>query len=317
MWISRIGLSTLTVKSGLTSNPELLEDISMKRPSGGATYLLALSLFSLAGALLYFAISLTHLSQKVPEILSAVERVGEDLNPAILEIERIRDTVPAMLEEVAEIRKQIPPILEAVRLIETQIPPILEEVRATRAQLPQALDSLDRASAAAAQVANELKSTRPFIPKILTEMEKTRTAVPPMLDQAAKVIGQARQKAAERTVTGVITGVISAPFSIIGNIGKKLVESVKGDGTAFTEKDIELLNGTISDILATDRANASGEWQNQASGHFGKVTLVSADTKGPQECRTLHIQAWKGTRPILAKEVVLCIDGDGNWRETK
>ncbi len=51
----------------------------MNRARQGATYLLAASLFSLAGALVYFALEISRVSRQIPDILTQVVSSGDTL----------------------------------------------------------------------------------------------------------------------------------------------------------------------------------------------------------------------------------------------
>ena len=44
-----------------------------------ASYLLALSVFSLAGALVYFTVEVTRISRQIPEILVSVEKTSKSI----------------------------------------------------------------------------------------------------------------------------------------------------------------------------------------------------------------------------------------------
>lgn len=265
----------------------------------GASNLLALSIFCLAGALIYFTVSVTRISRHIPNILSGFERASQTIDPVATRVEEIHKMVPEVLIEVAKTREQIPALLEEARLI--------------REQLPHALRSVDKASEAVVLAAREVEAIRPLIPGIINEMEKTRDAVPAMLDQASQVISQAKQEATERSVVGAIKGVVSAPFVIVGDIGKKIFGLVKGDLPPYTEEDIQLLNETIRGMLPLEQINGSKTWTNPETGYSGTVGLKFIDRDEGRECKTFHIQTFENQKLILSEDVTLCLKERGEW----
>lgn len=272
----------------------------------GATYLLALSLFSLAGAIIYFTWELAQVREEIPAILASVEQTSGEIEPVVKEIAAINEQIPPVLSEVTEIRKLVPPMLEEVRLTREQIPAILQESGKIREQVPSVLQESAR--------------IREQIPSILTEVEKSREMVPPTLDRVDQMIANARtvgQESGKGAVTGVITGILAAPFTIVGNIGKNVVGLSDEELKEFSEKDLELLKQAGQEALKSGKVDTSKAWKNPESGYSGKMTLIAIDKSDERECRVIRLQAWKDGSLKKDKEVTLCLNEHQQWEVKK
>ena len=275
-----------------------------------ATYLLALSLFSLAGALVYFTIELANISntisKELPDVLTSVNQTSKAIEPVVKEIGEIRELVPSVLNEVSETRKQIPPILDEVKQVREQIPAILEEVKQVREQIPPVLE--------------EVRQTRPLIPKVLDEVAKTREALPGLLEKGEKVVSGAQkagEKASEGAVTGFFKGIITLPFKIIGGIGQALFsfnEEVKKD---LSESDIEQLKQLSREMLLLEEIGAYKEWKNDSIGYTGKIILKSIEVRNEQPCKTINLKLWEQGKAAADTVTTFCQTPDGNWLELK
>ena len=243
-----------------------------------ASYLFSLSLFALAGSVVYFTYEVVIISKQIPGILLRVDTTSEKLEPIINDVGNIIDLVPPILKEVEAIRKSIPPILKEVEQTRKMIPPILSEVEQTRKQipavlkesaairgeLPAVLASADKASKAVAGVAKQVEATRPLIPEVLKEVETTRESIPGMMDRADGLIEKARvagKEASQGAVTGIFSGIIMAPFSLVADAGRSITGMTEEEAKQLDEKDFELIekaslqllnNGTKGELLALD-----------------------------------------------------------------
>lgn len=286
-----------------------------------ATYLLALSVFSLAVAIIYFTIEVRNVSKQIPAILGAVEQTSNSIEPVLGQVSEIKDLIPPVLNEWTETRKQIPlildevkatrelvpPVLDEVTKIREQVPPILKEVEATRQELPAILDTSNKAI-------KEVAAVRATVPGILDEVKKTRELVPPTLDRVDRMIGDARsagRKASEGAVTGVITGIFAAPFRLVGNIGKSLgLSSAEMQG--LTDEDLEILNDAARN-LASKSVNEVTTWKNPNTGSYGNIKLLKIFEQDNRECRTALFEVWKQGKTRIAKEATFCKNEQGTW----
>jgi uncharacterized protein YoxC/surface antigen len=299
-----------------------------------SSYVLSASLFCLAGALVYFAYEASSISRQIPAILAAVEGTSNEIDPIVKEVAKITDQVPLILDEVAEVRKLVPPILDEVAetrktipsvLAEVEktrlaIPPILGEVQQTRKDLPAVLKTVDTASQSVAMTAREMKAYRPLVPEALKQVELTREAINPALDRVDQLITKAEsagKQASKGAVTGLFTGILTLPFSIVGDVGK----SVAGMGeasTKFSETDIQLFKQARNDMLKSGHLDESREWTNPDTGTKAKLTLMKIYESQNEECRTLKLETWDASKQKdNDKTANFCRDAQGVWKVVK
>ena len=81
-----------------------------------ASYLLSLSLFALAGSIVYFTYETAIISKQIPDILVQIDATTDEIEPILDEIAEITALIPPILIEVKEIHKTIPSILETIIL---------------------------------------------------------------------------------------------------------------------------------------------------------------------------------------------------------
>ena len=254
-----------------------------------ATYTLAVSLFSLAAAFVYFTIGLTRLANQAPAILAGIEKTSKQIEPALTELYKVRELIPPIVTEVTEIRKQIPKILNEVEQVRILVPPILEEV----------------------------KLTREAVPPILVEVKKTREAIPTMLTKADNLInnaGNIGKKSSEGAVSGILTGIIKAPFEAIGGAGKSLFKS---HSNKLTDKDRQLAEEIALRVLSSANIGETQSWNNPDSGSKGVITLKEIKTIDKRQCSiltsTINI---KNSKPIK-ENVTTCLSDDNKWELLK
>ncbi len=298
-----------------------------------ASYLVSLSLFALAGSIVYFTYQIAIVSKQIPDILLSIDNTTEKVEPVIADVGQIIDLVPDILKEVEEIRKIIPPILEEVEQTRKMIPPILSEVEQTRKQIPAVLKeseairgelpailaSTDKASAAVADVAKQVEATRPLIPEVLKEVETTREAIPPMMDRADTLIEKARvagKEASEGAVTGLFTGIVMAPFALVGDAGKSITGLSEEEAKQLDDKDFELVKNASLYLLNNGVKGEERKWKNTDSNNHGTVIVMDIYQEGEYadvDCRTLKIQLY--TKDKMIKEVPrsFCKNDDGKW----
>ena len=257
-----------------------------------ATYLLALSLFSLAGAIVYFSMQLASLSKDIPDILSSIEKTSDKVEPVIKEVSQIRELVPPITREVSEIRKQIPAILEEVKQVREQVPAVLEEVREIRSLIPQ--------------VVEEVGKTRQALPEILTRSEK--------LVREARTAGA---EASEGAVTGFFKGIITAPFRLVGGLGKALFSFDDEVMADLSEADINQLAELTKQVLMADTKGTVKEWRNSSISYTGKVTLRDIEVIDGQLCKTIHVELWEKGKSMANTHTTFCQNKDGAWVKTK
>ena len=248
------------------------------------TFTLSASLFSLAGALLYFTIQFSQVATQIPAILASINQTSEKIKPVINEVIKIRDLVPPITNEITELRKQIPSILEEVKQTRELVPPILDEI----------------------------KKTRESIPAILIEVKKTREAIPAMLVKGEKVVKEGKQlvkETSENAVTGVFTGIIKAPFKMIGGIfgsGGKKVDGVK-------DADQQLALKAADEALSSDKVDKPYSWSNPDSGNNGVITIRGKKIINDRDCRLITFVTNIVDNKPVKKDVTVCLNNENKW----
>ncbi len=289
-----------------------------------ASYLFSLSLFALAGSLVYFTVEIAAVSKHIPDILTGIDNTSEKIEPVIDEVGEIIALIPPILKEIEETRKLIPPILKQVEQTRKQIPSILKETAAIRKELPAILASADKASRAVVIISKEIEATRPLISEALIEVKTTRESIPPMMDEAYALIQEARiagKEASEGAITGVFTGIIKAPFALIGGAGRAIAGVPDEYTDEYEESDFKLIEKASLRLLNKGLEGDSRKWKNPETGNRGAITLtriyieegVFSDNT---ECRELNIDLFVDDKKIEETNPRLCKDGDG-WEIIK
>jgi len=291
---------------------------------------LAISQFSLAAALIYFTIEISRIVIQIPDILSSVEKTSEKINPVVNEIGKVREQIPFILKEIEEVRKQIPSVLDEVKEVRQQLPAILVEVKEVREQIPAVLVEVKEIRQQVPLlltevklyrqqiplILDEVKSVRILVPDILTEVASTREAIPPMLAQGERMISEARsagRQASEGAVTGVFTGIIKAPFKLVGGLGRSMFGSSSREVVGFTESDENLAGNTAVTILDHGKLGEKLSWANPESGNDGTVTFVEVKMIDGKECRVLmNIVRITGDEKIK-NNVTACLNENSEW----
>ncbi len=299
---------------------DLVKDHASKAPTRLiASYLFSLSIFALAGSIVYFTYEMTNVSKQVPDILQSIDNTSEKIEPIIDEVGQIIDLVPPILKQVEESRKLIPPILKEVEQTRQQIPALLKESEAIRGELPAVLSSADKASQAVTDVSRQIEATRPLIPEVLKEIETTRESIPPMMDRADVLIEKARvagQEASEGAVTGLFTGIIRAPFALVGDAGRSITGLTEAEAKQLDKKDFELVEKASLYLLNNGTKGEERQWENADSGNHGVVVLTDIYKEGEYaeiDCRSLNIQLYKKGKIIKQAPRSFCKDNTGKW----
>ncbi len=298
-----------------------------------ASYLLSLSLFALAGSIVYFTYETAIISKQIPDILVRIDATTDKVEPILDEVAEITALIPSILIEVEGIRKTIPPILETIPTIlveveqtrkmispilveveqtRKQIPVILKESEAIRGELPAILASADKASAAVTGVSDQ-------VPAILKEVEITRESIPPAMDRADGLIEKARvagKEASQGAVTGLFSGIIMAPFALIADAGRGMSGMSEHEAKEFSDKDFELIKLEAVKLLNNGSVGEVASWNNAESGNHGEVILTKSYKEGEYaefECRELLFKSYGEDESLNESDRSFCKSDDGKW----
>lgn len=257
----------------------------------------------LAAGLGYFSYQLGAARYELPTLLTQVENTSQKVEPVLHEAGAIRELVPAILKETKAIREVIAVTVTEAAALRKALPPLV-----------------DTSAAAVNNVSRAAQAMEPHIPSVLSEIQKTREALPGILDRAENMAGRAEkigQSAGKGAVTGMLGGIITAPFKLIGNVGKGLSDTIGlGGQSEFTAEDDRLTRLATDAILKTGAPGAQRAWQNPASGNEGNVGWLSQRVHAGRTCATLryHVK-FKSAKSHEAK-VEICQQPDASWVKT-
>lgn len=248
-------------------------------------YFLALSIFTLGGTIIYTATELRGIVVHMPELLQKIEIVTEKINPLFNEIKEVRALIPTIMGQVEKTTNYIPEMIKTTN---------------------KAADSIHF-------VAKEMKESRPVVKKVAEEIESTRKSLPDFLESGEKIaekINQAGKNTGEGFVTGLVKGVIAAPFNLVSDLGSSLFE-LMGDGAKeLGKEDKKIMINTMEDVLNNDKPNAEKTWKNPSSAYSGKIVVLAIT---PAECKTVATQVFKNKKNFLENQITLCRDKKGQW----
>jgi surface antigen len=306
-----------------------------------ATYTLSAGLFAIAGAIVFFTIELSHIRQDLPAILIQVEKTSGKVDPILDEIKEVRKLIPPILSEVDATRSQIPPILSEIEAVRQNVPIILDEVKETRKlvppilaetaktieSIPDILETLNAISSTVIQTNKEIAKTRLLVPEVLKEVKAvrkeigaTRQSIPTTLDRVDNLLAKATttgRKATEGAVTGIFTGVITAPFRALVSLGETANGSSLGDEVFLEGEDLQIATDAAV-ALTKSKKGASKTWKNTKSGKNGKFTLIAKYQEDNLECLTMEHKVWSGEKKIIERVFDACRDSaDSPWELKK
>jgi surface antigen len=254
---------------------------------------LSFSLFCLALSFAYVAYEIGKTRTQAPHLLVQVEQTSEKITPVINEIAKIRQTIP----------------------------PILYQVEASRKEMPAILSSIDKVSEAGDAIAKEVGEVRVLMPDILAELQKTREAIPGMLEQADQVAGKA-QKAAKnvgkKAAGGVIEGIMTSPFTIVGDLGKSITSTLRlKDTKGLAREDFELIRANVLVILEDEEIGSTVTWENPEEKNRGTATFIRRFEQNDLSCKEIRVKIWTRKKKIHDDLLEMCRQEDGTWIETK
>ncbi|MCU7842991.1 MAG: hypothetical protein KZQ93_04040 [Candidatus Thiodiazotropha sp. (ex Monitilora ramsayi)] len=283
-----------------------------------ANILLAMSIFSVAAAIIYFTRELVLFRGELPTILHQIESTSEKVDPILDEVAAIREQIPLIMDEMAAIRKEVPGILDEVENTRALVPGLLAESAQIRQLVPGTLKTIDNASDAIRLASRQVKSTQPLVSDVLKEVEATRAEIaaarkmiPTTMDRLEGVVekaDKAGQKATEGAVSGVITGIIKAPFKAIIGIG-----DVASGGKQLSDSDIRKATTTAIALARLD-VGATKAWENRSTGNSGVFTLLRKYQEKGLECESLKHEVRKDKNFLYEKQLEICRkSSDDSW----
>jgi len=157
------------------------------------------------------------------------------------------------------------------------------------------------------------------VPEILKEVETTRKSIPPLMDRADALIEKARvagKEASEGAVTGIFTGIIKAPFALIGGAGESIASVPDKYEKDFNDDDYGMIEETTLNLLNNGAEGDSKKWANPDTDNRGTATLtkvyIEEGVFSDTECREINVKLFTGDKEINDTTRKICKD-DEKW----
>ena len=298
----------------------------MSSPKSFGIHLLSLSLFCLAGALVYFTVTLAGIASDLPVLIKEVQAAQDRFDPVVEEAhsiqalipeildqsERIRQEIGPIVDEVGSLREQLPSLLEEASRYREAIPSVLQEAAAYREQIPALLEQIESIQLQIPPLLAEIENARETIPSILAEVEAVREAIPGYLREANEIsqnLDTIGQKAGEGAVQGVVTGIIKTPVNLMSNLGNNVLSA-----SQFTEADKAILKDTVASLIRDGAVGDQMDWKNPKTGARGTITILSLSEEETIECLRLHFKSFKRLKKIADADIEICGDENGDWK---
>jgi surface antigen len=246
------------------------------------------SMFVLACGFLYFGYGFLSAAKVVPEILIYLKQ--EEAGSILTEVKETRKTFDKALIEIKEVIKLIPPALKTVNNATV----VVEEITKQSQIISQKT-----------------------IPDVLKESKELRILLPGIMKSGEQIVKEARhgvkdaEKVTSKATTGVLTGIIKAPFSILSSIGSGVTGLFDKKIKSLSKEDQDLMSSALEKVLSSEKIGYSEKWKSAKSNKSGIVTLerINVDSK----CKYLYIQLDEKGKKATSHKPKLCLDKNGTW----
>jgi hypothetical protein len=195
-----------------------------------------------------------------------------------------------------------------------------KEIAKISEQIPKALKTMDSSVDVISKATNEISTVRTkSLPLILEESKNIRTSIPVYINSTQKIIKDAHlvvkdaSKISENTTSGVITGIVKAPFKLFSSLGTSISETIKNDG--LTKKDVSILTKEGQIVINSNEPGFRKDWQNRETSRYGQIKLLSIDTI--KKCKRLEIVIHTKNKKSIIHNYKFCKNIDENWSYVK
>jgi len=292
----------------------------------------SLSQVLLALAIAFLAFSLINVANKIPEVVSVIDKTSPQVDAIIDEITLIREEVKLVRLLVA---KQTPDVLAKVESTLPVIKQVIAESERYSSQLPIALDQIEKLAENVQQLRISLPSIfqridavvdatnntttevalwRPHSREYLTEIALSRENIPQYLRQVDRIIVDAKsigQEASSGIVSGFFKGVISLPFEVVSGL-TNIVDSDSLSAKNLTAADVGLLQEKVIALL-TNENQAKVVWQSNENDNKGTIIKGKLIRKNQQNCHYLTFNNYFSQEKETLKQL-MCLDSKGLWQ---
>ena len=286
-------------------------------------FFIIVSRFALAAGLVFLSASIFHFGQTIksmesslPTIAEKTQTASESVQAAAIEIRRIIPFVPDIIEETKQTRETIPKMLaqtevimnravDAVAMVSAiheSVPAILEESKQVRQESKQIRQELPA-------ILNELSASREIVAQTTVEIENVRQSLPGTLNHLDTLLDKADKtgkRASEGAVSGVLTGIVKAPYSIVKGLGKGVFDKE----VIITDEDRQVIRKKVLIALEEKKVGDVVLFENDNSAFQGFIEVAAIDKRGGSHCRTLRISVVEHVDKVLKR---FCFDEHEGW----
>lgn len=128
-----------------------------------------------------------------------------------------------------------------------------------------------------------------------------------MLKDAKTIV----KEASEDAVTGILAGIIKAPFKLVGGLFGAFKLNIDG----LNNKDHELAFKAVNDALSADKVGKAYSWLNPDSGNKGIITIKARKVINDRDCRLIVLVVNIVDKKLVNKDVTVCLTEEGQWEE--
>lgn len=116
--------------------------------------------------------------------------------------------------------------------------------------------------------------------------------------------------AGENVFTGVISGIVKAPFKLIGSAASAIVPS----GTKVSDADTAALEQRIENFVGTAEVGDTEAYVSTDGSLTWRYQLVAKTSKDNEICRELGLTTLKDRKLFKTTQLTICLDDDkGEW----
>lgn len=242
--------------------------------------------------------SLTPVVDLAPQFLDEADKLRQTTEGVVAEVTAVRETLPSVLAEVKATRETVPSILAETERLRLESQAIRKEVALTRAQIPAILEQLD--------------AYQKLAPQVLAESARIRQSIPPTLDRIEALMAQADEvasSAGENVFTGMLAGIVKAPFKLIGHATSAIMPS----GATISDTDKATLEQRIQAFLGTAKVGDTESYVSADGSLTWRYQLQSTSSRGNAVCRVLGLTTLEDRKKVKTTELTICLDEQGKW----
>lgn len=149
------------------------------------------------------------------------------------------------------------------------------------------------------------------IPLVLEEISRLNRDIGLYLDRADQLVQEANQagkRASEGAVTGLFTGILRAPVSFVGEVGRVLPGNPQ-----ITARDREYLASEMTLLLENDEEGLTRQFEYPSRNLSGSISLVAVEKDRGETRKRTRLRVSKNDQEILDIGLLLTRRPPDGW----